>query len=90
MNSLVGEGLELVHGGREDDLSLIGHQGSGKSIHIWFSFSKFLNNGDTGRVPDQDPAGYPIYLRATAFFTAATMLAARRPYSSIRKSWGPT
>ena len=30
------------------------------------------------------------YFLAMAFFTAATMLAARRPYSSIRNAWGPT
>ena len=36
----VGEGLELVDGRCENDLSLVSHQGSGKSIHIRFSFSK--------------------------------------------------
>ena len=35
-------------------------------------------------------AFFSHYLRSIAFFTAATMLAARRPYSSIRNAWGPT
>ena len=30
------------------------------------------------------------YFLSMAFLTAATMLAARRPYSSIRNAWGPT
>ena len=28
------EGIKLVHGGSEDDLTLVGHQGGGKSIHF--------------------------------------------------------
>ena len=79
----VGKGLELVHGRGKNNLSLVSHQSSGKCIHVLFSFTFFLaiQAGLRG-----SPAGYPDYLRATAFFTAETMLAARRPYSSIRKS----
>ena len=33
--SHLGEGLELVHGGSENDLALIGHQRGGKSVHCF-------------------------------------------------------
>ena len=39
--SHLGEGLELVHGGGEDDLALIGHQRGGKSVHC---FSHKINS----------------------------------------------
>ena len=83
----LGEGLELVHGGSEDDLSLISHQRGGKSIHShWNQLSFDLQNYFDAVPAKAGTDVNRIYLRAMAFLTAATMLAARRPYSSIRKS----
>ena len=88
----LGEVLELVHSGSENDFALISHQRGGKSIHSHWNQLSFNNKNNLLTLPRHPPGKKSTgnYLRATAFFTAATMLAARRPYSSIRKSWGPT
>ena len=47
----LGEGLELVHCGSENNLPLVSHQGSGKSIHDSCLLFKMIY-GDTGRAPE--------------------------------------